>query len=159
MHLQGSIQRWLIGASVLCAAFGWSIAGQAAPQAKDATQNGGAGPGMTTNVPGALPGIHLITPVPNGQWTLPAGDFANTRYSPLSQINATNVQNLKLVGSMSIGIPHGFEGQPLVVGSTMYVVPPLSERSDCARSHQAGLPCEVEVPAEPRYPFRRHCLL
>lgn len=80
---------------------------------------------MTTDIPGALPGIHLISPVPNGQWTLPAGDYANTRYSPLSQINTTNVQKLKLVGSMSIGIPHGFEGQPLVVGSTMYVVTPF----------------------------------
>jgi hypothetical protein len=159
MHLQGSIQRWLIGASVLCAAFGWSIAGQAAPQAKDATQNGGAGPGMTTNVPGALPGIHLITPVPNGQWTLPAGDFANTRYSPLSQINATNVQNLKLVGSMSIGIPSRVRRSAARGRQHDVRGNPVSERSDCARSHQAGLPCEVEVPAEPRYPFRRHCLL
>ena len=124
MQFKGSIQRWLIGASVLCAASASSVLGQAAPSVKDATQNGGAGSGMTTDIPGALPGIHLITPVPNGQWTLPAGDYANTRYSPLSQVNATNVKNLKLVGSMSIGIPHGFEGQPLVVGSTMYVVTP-----------------------------------
>jgi PQQ-dependent dehydrogenase (methanol/ethanol family) len=79
---------------------------------------------MTTNIPGALPNIHLVSPVPDGQWTQPAGDYANTRYSPLSQINTGNVKNLHLVGTMAIGIPHGFEGQPLVVGSTMYIVTP-----------------------------------
>ena len=82
------------------------------------------GNGMTTDVPGALPGIHLITPVPNGQWIHPAGDYANTRYSPLSIINTTNVQNLHMVSSFSVGIPHGFEGQPLVVGDTLYMVTP-----------------------------------
>lgn len=124
MHGKRSTQRWLIRAGVLCAASAWSIAVWAGGPPKDATANGGAGAGMTTDIPGALPGIHLITPVPDGQWTLPAGDYANTRYSPLSEINTTNVQNLKLVGTMSIGIPHGFEGQPLVVGSTMYIVTP-----------------------------------
>jgi PQQ-dependent dehydrogenase (methanol/ethanol family) len=92
---------------------------------KAGTQNDSSpAAGMTTNIPGALPGIHLISPVPNGQWTLPAGDYANTRYSPLAQINIKNVQNLHLVGSTSIGIPNGFEGQPLVVGSTLYMVTP-----------------------------------
>jgi PQQ-dependent dehydrogenase (methanol/ethanol family) len=89
-----------------------------------AQANGGESAGMTTSIPGAAPGVRLVSPVANGQWTMPAGDYANTRYSPLAQINTTNVQNLKLVGSMSVGIPNGFEGQPLVVGSTMYVVTP-----------------------------------
>src|SRR5579884_2787286 len=71
--------------------------------------------GMTTDIPGAQQGIHLISPVPNGQWILPAGDYANTRYTPLSQINTTNVQNLHVVATYSTGIPHGHEGQPLVV--------------------------------------------
>lgn len=96
-----------------------------------APQNGGSKgtsnvpAGMTTNVPGIQPGIRLISPVPNGQWTMPAGDYANTRYSPLAQINTSNVQNLHLVSSMAVGIPHGFEGQPLVVGSTLYMVTPF----------------------------------
>ncbi|HET9742625.1 MAG TPA: PQQ-dependent dehydrogenase, methanol/ethanol family [Terriglobales bacterium] len=80
--------------------------------------------GYTTDVPGAQNGTHLITPVPNGQWVNPAGDYANTRYSPLSQINAKNVQNLHAVGTFSSGIAHGHEGQPLVVNNTMYFVTP-----------------------------------
>lgn len=109
--------------SLLCASAMGQAQKTAAPPSAN-TNPAAPTPGMTTNIPGALPGIHLVSPVPNGQWTLPAGDYANTRYSPLSQINTGNVKNLKLVGTMATGIPNGFEGQPLVVGSTMYVVTP-----------------------------------
>jgi PQQ-dependent dehydrogenase (methanol/ethanol family) len=78
-----------------------------------------------TDVPGALPGIHVVSPLPSGEWTVPAGDLANTRFSTLSQINTGNVANLKLVATMSTGIPHGHEGGPLVVNNTMYVVTPF----------------------------------
>lgn len=77
------------------------------------------------SVPGQLPTIHLVSPLPDGEWTLPAGDYANTRFSPLDEINTSNVKNLKLVGVMAMGIPHGAEGQPLVVNNTMYVVTPF----------------------------------
>ena len=76
-------------------------------------------------VAGTASGIRLISPLPNGEWHLPAGDFANTRFSPLSQINTSNVANLKVITTMSTGIPRGHEGQPLVVGHTMYVVTPF----------------------------------
>jgi PQQ-dependent dehydrogenase (methanol/ethanol family) len=72
--------------------------------------------------------IHTVAPLADGQWTQPAGDYANTRFSPLSQINASNVANLKMVTSMADGIPHGWEGQPLVVGDTMYVVTPFPDK-------------------------------
>ena len=62
--------------------------------------------------------------MPNGEWSLPAGDYANTRYSPLSEINTTNVKNLKVVGVMQDGIPHGHEGQPLMVNNTLFKVTP-----------------------------------
>ena len=81
--------------------------------------------GSTNNIPGELPGIHIVSPVASGQWTMPAGDYGNLRYSPLDKINASNVQNLHVVGTMSTGIPHGHEGGPLVVGDTMYVVTPF----------------------------------
>lgn len=110
--------------AMLCASVAMLPAAWAAGPAKAPAAAGNAPQGMTTDVPGALPGIHLVSPVPDGQWLLPSGDYANTRYSPLTQINTSNVKNLKLVVSMPIGIPHGFEGQPLVVGSTMYVVTP-----------------------------------
>src|SRR6185312_14128311 len=72
--------------------------------------------GMTTDIPGAQPNIHVVAPVADGQWTMPAGDYGNTRYSPLDQINTTNVHNLHVVGEVSTGILHGHEGSPLVVG-------------------------------------------
>ena len=81
--------------------------------------------GGTNDIPGELPGIHIVSPVASGQWTMPAGDYGNLRYSPLDKINASNVQNLHVVGTMSTGIPHGHEGGPLVVGDTMYVVTPF----------------------------------
>ncbi|HEX8757418.1 MAG TPA: PQQ-dependent dehydrogenase, methanol/ethanol family [Steroidobacteraceae bacterium] len=72
--------------------------------------------------------IHTVAPLADGQWTLPAGDYASTRFSPLNQINATNVGKLKVVSTMADGIAHGWEGQPLVVGDTMYVVTPYPDK-------------------------------
>jgi PQQ-dependent dehydrogenase (methanol/ethanol family) len=80
------------------------------------------------NVPGEAAGIHVVSPLPNGEWTTPAGDLANTRFSTLSQINTGNVGQLKLVATMSDGIPHGHEGNPLVVGNTMYVITPFPDK-------------------------------
>lgn len=62
---------------------------------------------------------------PPGEWRTPSLDYGNTRYSELDQINAQNVKNLKPVTTLSTGIPKGHEGQPLVVGNTMYVVTPF----------------------------------
>ena len=78
-----------------------------------------------TDVPGSQSGIHLVSPLPTGDWTMPAGDYANTRFSPLSQINTGNVKNLHVVGMMADGIPHGHEGGPLVVNKTLYMVTPF----------------------------------
>ena len=68
--------------------------------------------------------LRFISPLPNGDWRLPAGDYANTRYSPLDKINSQNVRNLKMIATFSDGITHGHEGQPVIVNSTMYVVTP-----------------------------------
>ncbi len=75
--------------------------------------------------PGSLPGIQPVAPLANGQWTMPAGDYGNLRYSPLDKINTGNVQNLHLVAAQSTGIAHGHEGQPLVVNGTLYMVMPF----------------------------------
>ena len=64
-------------------------------------------------------------PVPDdGQWTMPAKDYAATRFSGLTDITAANAKNLHPTWSFSTGVLGGHEGQPLVVGSTMYVVTP-----------------------------------
>jgi lanthanide-dependent methanol dehydrogenase len=60
----------------------------------------------------------------DGQWTMPAKDYAATRYSSLATINAGNATSLHPVWTFSTGVLGGHEGQPLVVGDTMYVVTP-----------------------------------
>ena len=59
-----------------------------------------------------------------GQWSMPSGDYAATRYSSLAQINAQNARTLHPVWTFSTGVLGGHEGQPLVVDNTMYVVTP-----------------------------------
>jgi lanthanide-dependent methanol dehydrogenase len=60
----------------------------------------------------------------DGQWGMPSGDFAATRYSALAGITAQNAKSLHPVWTFSTGVLGGHEGQPLVVGDTMYVVTP-----------------------------------
>lgn len=85
-------------------------------------------PGTTTNVPGQQGDIRLASPLPDGTWTLPSGDLANTRFSPLTQINTSNVAGLKPLVTFSTGIPHGHEGNPLVVNNTLYVITPYPDK-------------------------------
>src|SRR5262245_60111039 len=58
-------------------------------------------------------------------WAAQAGDYANHRYSNLSQINASNVGQLQVAWTMSTGVLRGHEGSPLVIGDTMYVHTPF----------------------------------
>src|SRR3954468_11991270 len=60
----------------------------------------------------------------DGQWTMPAKDFQNRRYSGLDAINTRNVSGLKVAWTFATGIPKGHEAAPLVVGDTMYLVTP-----------------------------------
>jgi PQQ-dependent dehydrogenase (methanol/ethanol family) len=54
------------------------------------------------------------------QWVMPSQNYANLRHSALDDIKADNVANLKVAWTMSTGATRGHEGQPLVVGDTMY---------------------------------------
>jgi glucose dehydrogenase len=66
----------------------------------------------------------LATEAASGEWPMPARDYAGTRFSPLAQITAANARSLHPVWTFSTGVLAGHEGQPLVVGDTMYVVTP-----------------------------------
>jgi lanthanide-dependent methanol dehydrogenase len=72
---------------------------------------------------GGLPS--WLTQEEDGQWTMPAKNYASTRYSGLQEINTGNVANLKVAWTFSTGITRGQEAAPLVVGKTMYVVTPF----------------------------------
>ena len=57
-------------------------------------------------------------------WPVYGGDQGNTRYSTLSQVNAGNVQRLKVAWVLQLGSLRSQESTPLVIGDTMYVVTP-----------------------------------
>jgi PQQ-dependent dehydrogenase (methanol/ethanol family) len=59
------------------------------------------------------------------QWAMQQGDNANTRFSQLKQINASNVGKLQVAWTFSTGVLRGHEGGPLVIGDTMYVHTPF----------------------------------
>ena len=69
-------------------------------------------------------GATATIPAEDGQWTMPAKDYASTRYSGLNEITTANVGNLKVAFTFSTGVNKGHEAAPLVVGSTMYIVTP-----------------------------------
>src|SRR3954469_17657266 len=60
----------------------------------------------------------------DGEWTMPAKDYAATRYSRLGHITRDNAARLRPVWTFSTGVLAGHQGQPLVVHNTMYVVTP-----------------------------------
>src|SRR6201984_3426916 len=59
------------------------------------------------------------------QWVMQQGDNANTRFSKLNQINASNVGKLQVAWTFSTGVLRGHEGGPLVIGDVMYVHTPF----------------------------------
>jgi PQQ-dependent dehydrogenase (methanol/ethanol family) len=82
--------------------------------------------GMQTPASGAAPGSGALPAgADDGQWIMPAKDYASTRYSQLAEINAQTVGRLKVVGTFSTGALRGHEAAPLVVNNTMYIVTPF----------------------------------
>ena len=95
----------------------------------------------------ALAGDAVVASAPAASWPMPGRDAAGTRYSPLTQITPANVGQLKVAwvyhmkpadtASSSSGF-HPSEDQPLVIGSTMYLVTPYSRvvALDAADGHE-----------------------
>src|ERR1700684_1052038 len=63
-------------------------------------------------------------PSEDGQWTMPAKNYAATRYSALDEINGANVGNLQVAFAFSTGVDHGQEAAPIVANNTMFIVTP-----------------------------------
>ena len=61
-------------------------------------------------------------------WAMPTGDYANTRYSKLNQINSENVGDLNVAWTFSTGVLRGHEGGPLIIGDTMFLHSPFPNR-------------------------------
>jgi lanthanide-dependent methanol dehydrogenase len=77
---------------------------------------------------------------PAGEWQMPAGDYASSRYSALNAITQQNAANLHVAWAFSTGVMRGHEGQPLVVGNTMYVVTPYPNVAYAIDLGQVGEP-------------------
>jgi len=63
--------------------------------------------------------------VPAQEWPSAARDTANTRYAPLTDIDAHNAARLKEVFRFSTGVQRGHEAAPIVGGGMMFVVTPF----------------------------------
>ncbi|ABY28527.1 methanol dehydrogenase [Methylobacterium sp. Leaf119] len=63
-------------------------------------------------------------PRDDGQWTMPAKNFASTRYSDLAEITPDSVKNLRVNFTFSVGVNRGQESSPLVIDGTMFVLSP-----------------------------------
>ena len=77
---------------------------------------------MGLAAPGLVAADELIDMQKNANnWVMPAGNYANTRYSELTQITKDNVKDLKMAWSFSTGVLRGHEGNALIMDGTMYV--------------------------------------
>jgi alcohol dehydrogenase (cytochrome c) len=54
-------------------------------------------------------------------WGVYGGDEANTRFSRLSKINTSNVQQLKVAWALQLGSLRSQESTPVLIGDTLYV--------------------------------------
>jgi glucose dehydrogenase len=87
---------------------------------------------------------------PAGEWRMQARDFANTRYSTLTQINLDTVKRLRVAWTFSDGAAYGHEGAPLVIGSMMYVVAPFPDVAYALDLSKPGSPIKWTFRPIPR---------
>lgn len=83
------------------------------------------------------------------EWVMYGGDYANTRYSTLNQINAGNVNKLKVAWIRSLGTLETQESTPIVVGDTMYVSTSTGPRYVFALNAKDGM---IKWKYEPELP-------
>ena len=55
------------------------------------------------------------------------GNYEGWGYSPLDQINASNVKDLKPVWTMSTGVVEGHQAPPIVNDGVMFVATPMNQ--------------------------------
>ena len=83
-------------------------------------------------------------------WGVYGGDNANTRYSTLNQINATNVGRLKVAWALQLGSLRSQESTPILVGDLLYVTSshgPKNVFAADARTGEVKWRYSPEVPA------------
>jgi PQQ-dependent dehydrogenase (methanol/ethanol family) len=85
-----------------------------------------------------------------GEWVMAPGDYASTRFSPLTDINSANVAQLREAWSFSTGVLAGHEGAPLVVNGTMFLVSPFPNAVFALDLTQPGAPLKWRYDPDPQ---------
>jgi glucose dehydrogenase len=87
-----------------------------APAAGAETNSRGGAPNATSSPAAAPVGSELarLQHEP-ANWPMQLGNYSGWRYTPLDQINRTNVKDLKIGWQVSTGVLRGHEGGPLVI--------------------------------------------
>ncbi|MFN2532575.1 MAG: methanol/ethanol family PQQ-dependent dehydrogenase [Pyrinomonadaceae bacterium] len=85
----------------------------------------------------------------DGQWIMPAKNYASTRFSGLQDINTGNAKDLKLAWSFSTGVLRGHEAAPIVVNNTMYIVTPYPNIVYALDLTQPGAPIKWKYEPNP----------
>ena len=91
----------------------------------------------------------MATDAEDGQWTMPAKNFASTRFSGLTDINSGNAKDLKLAWSFSTGVLRGHEAAPIVSNNTMYIVTPYPNIVYALDLTQPGTPIKWKYESNP----------
>ncbi len=60
-------------------------------------------------------------------WPLYGRDYSNQRYSPLKQINKTNIDQLNLAWKFNTGKKATFQTSPIVIDGIMYITTPFND--------------------------------
>ena len=75
-----------------------------------------------------------------GQWVHTGRTYSLQRWSPLSRINRDNVEELQVSWTFSTGELRGHEGEPLVIGDTMFVHTPFPNKVYALNLAKTGNP-------------------
>jgi glucose dehydrogenase len=105
---------------------------------------------QNTQAPSPIPNAGQAAQTEDGQWVMATKDYANQRFSSLDQINAQNVNQLKLAWTFSTGGTRGEEAAPLVVGDTMYAVTPFPNYLYALDLTKPGAPMKWKLEDEAR---------
>ncbi len=92
---------------------------------------------------------NTVTGADDGQWTMPAKDYASTRFTGLNEINTTNANRLQVAFTFSLGVDKGQEAAPIVADDTMFVVSAFPNQVYALDLTKPGAPVKWEYQPNP----------
>ncbi len=109
------------------------------------------GGGVTATPPpeGGQVQANNVSTADNGEWTMPAHDYASTRFSGLNEIDNSNVGRMQVAFTFSTGVDKGQEAAPIVANNTMYIVAPYPNYVFALDLTKPGAPLKWEYKPNP----------